>query len=231
VYTGTVTPGARPVTVRIVGEIFYPSSTPRILGSAQTLPGIAVADNFRQWNVGLKPGVTPAAYSQALNTRLSSGSAGGSPFMAGPQDHGGQFYVIAIDLIGLLSLMVAVAAGLGVLNTVLMTTRDRVHDLGIFKSLGMRPGQVVVMVTCWVVGPAVLAGVIAAPAAVLLNTATLRAMAATAHTGVPASFTNVFPVPTLALLSLAALAIAVLGALLPATWAARSRPATALRAE
>ncbi len=127
--------------------------------------------------------------------------------------------------------MVAIAAGLGVLNTVLMTTRDRVHDLGIFKSLGMRPGQVVVMVICWVVGPAVIAGAIAAPAAMLLNTATVHAMAATAHTGIPASFTDVFPVPRLALLSLAALAIAVIGALLPATWAARARPATALRAE
>jgi putative ABC transport system permease protein len=82
-----------------------------------------------------------------------------------------------------------------------------------------------------VAGPALIAGAIAAPAAVLLNNATLRAMAATAHTGIPASFTNVFPVPRLALLSLAALAIAVTGALLPATWAARARPATALHAE
>jgi putative ABC transport system permease protein len=226
VYTGTVTAGAKPITVRIAGEIFYPSSTPRILASAQTLPGTAVAGNFRQWNVGLKPGTAATAYSHAVNAELGS-----SPFMAGPGDNGGQFYVIAIGLIGLLSLMVAVAAGLGVLNTVLMTTRDRVHDLGIFKSLGMRPGQVVVMVICWVVGPAVIAGAIAAPAAVALNTATLHAMAATAHTGIPASFTNVFPVPRLALLSLAALAIAVIGALLPATWAARARPATALRAE
>ena len=56
-------------------------------------------------------------------------------------------------------------------------------------------------------------------------------MAATAHTGIPASFTNVFPVPRLAVLSLAAPAIAVIGALLPATWAARARAATALRAE
>ena len=162
---------------------------------------------------------------------MNAGLGSGSPFMAGPAERGGQFYVIAIGLIGLLSLMVAIAAGLGVLNTVLMTTRDRVHDLGIFKSLGMRPGQVVVMVICWVVGPAVIAGAIAAPAAVALNTATLHAMAATAHTGIPASFTDVFPVPRLALLSLAALAIAVIGALLPATWAARARPATALRAE
>jgi putative ABC transport system permease protein len=225
--SGTATAGATPVTVRIVGEIFYPSSRPRVFAAAQTLPGLAAPEDFSQWNVGLTPGTSAAAYSQALNARLGSGS----PFMAGPSEHGGQFYVVAIGLIGLLSLMVAVAAGLGVLNTVLMTTRDRVHDLGVFKSLGMRPGQVMVMVTCWVAGPALLAGAIAAPAAVLLNTATLHAMAATAHTGVPASFTDVYPVPTLALLSLAALAIAVLGALLPATWAARSRPATALRAE
>jgi putative ABC transport system permease protein len=79
--------------------------------------------------------------------------------------------------------------------------------------------------------PAVLAGAIAAPAAVALNTATLHAMAGTAHTGVPASFAQVFSALRLAVLALAALVIAVLGALLPASWAARARPATALRAE
>jgi len=223
---GTLSASGKAVTVRIAGEIFYPSSSPHIFAAAQTLPGAAVPDNFWQWNIGLAPGVSAAAYTQAVNTRLGSGSA----FQATGPD-GGQFYAVAIGLIGLLSLMVAIAAGLGVLNTVLMTTRDRVHDLGLFKALGMRPGQVVVMVTCWVVGPAVLAGAVAAPAAVLLNTATLHAMAGTAHTGVPASFSDVYPVPRLALLSLAALAIAVLGALLPATWAAAARPATALRAE
>jgi putative ABC transport system permease protein len=223
---GRLNPGAKPVTLRIAGEIFNPSSQPRLFAAAASLPGAEVAANFRQWNVGLKPGASAAAYDLAVNNRLGSNS----PFSAGGS-HGGQFYVIAIALIGLLSLMVAVAAGLGVLNTVLMTTRDRIHDLGIFKSLGMRPVQVIVMVTCWVVGPAIIAGAIAAPAAVALNTATLHAMAATAHTGIPASFTDVFPLPRLALLSLAALGIAVLGALLPATWAARTRPATALRAE
>jgi putative ABC transport system permease protein len=68
--------------------------------------------------------------------------------------------------------------------------------------------------------------------AVALNTATVRAMAGTAHTGVPASwFTQVLPPSQLALLSLAALAIAAAGALAPASWAARARPAAALRAE
>jgi putative ABC transport system permease protein len=45
------------------------------------------------------------------------------------------------------------------------------------------------------------------------------------------SFLQVFPPARLALLSLAALVIAAAGALLPAGWAARARPATALRAE
>jgi putative ABC transport system permease protein len=226
VYTGAAATGAKPVTVRIAGEIFDPSGTPHLFAAAQTLPGVAVSPNFWQWNIGLKPGASAAVLTAAVNSRLG----GGSPFQAVPPD-GGQFYVIAIGLVGLLSLLVAVAAGLGVLNTVLMTTRDRVRDLGICKSLGMRPGQVLVMVTCWVIGPAVIAGAIAAPAAMLLNTATVHAMAGTAHTGIPASFTDVFPVSRLALLSLAALGLAVAGALLPATWAARARPATALRAE
>jgi putative ABC transport system permease protein len=219
--------GAAQVPVRIVGEVFQPSKNPHVYGSTQTLPGVVSIENFNQVDVGLKPGVSTSGYIAALNQALT---ARHSPFSA-TTPSGGQFYVIAIALIGLLSLMVAVAAALGVLNTVLMNTRDKVRDLGIFKSLGMRPGQLVVMVICWIVAPAIVAGAIAAPAAIALNTATLHAMGSTAGTGIPASFADVFPIARLALLSLAALAIAVLGALLPATWVARSRAATALRAE
>ena len=224
--TATVTIGTIPVPVRIAGEVFHPSNQPTLYGSAQTLAGVATTANLQEYYVGLRPGTSATAYIQAVNARLGSRSPWGA---TGPD--GGQFYTIASALIGLLALMVAVAAGLGVLNTVLMTTRDRVHDLGIFKALGMRPGQMLTMVVCWIAGPAVVAAVIAAPAAVALNTATVRAMAGTAHTGIPASFTQVFPPSRLALLSLAALAIAAAGALLPAGWAARARPATALRAE
>ena len=226
--TGTtpVNPVTTTVTVRIAGEVFDPSRQPRLFASAQTLPGVATTANLDQFDVGLRPGTSAAGYIAAVNARLGSAS----PWAATGPD-GGQFYLIASALIGMLALMVAVAAGLGVLNTVLMTTRDRVHDLGIFKALGMRPGQLLTMVVCWVAGPAVLAAVIAAPAAVALNTATIKAMAGTAHTGIPASFTQVFPPSRLALLSLAALAIAAAGALLPAGWAARARPSAALRAE
>jgi putative ABC transport system permease protein len=228
--TATVYTGTGPqtqVTVRVAGEVFDPDSQPRMYGSTQTLPGVATPANIQEYDVALRPGVTAAAYVQAVNGALG----GSNPWQATSQHDGGQFYSIASGLVGLLAIMVAVAAGLGVLNTVLMTTRDRVHDLGVFKALGMRPGQVLTMVVCWIAGPAVVAAAIAAPAAVALNTATVRAMAGTAHTGIPASFTQVFPPSRLALLSLAAVAIAVAGALLPASWAARARPAVALHAE
>lgn len=225
--TATVNTGPAQVTVRIVGEVFHPSSQPLLYGGSGTLPGVAAPANLQSYDVALRPGVPAGSYVQAVNRALGSGS----PWQATTEHGGGQFYTIASGLVGLLALMVAFAAGLGVLNTVLMTTRDRIHDLGVFKALGMRPGQVLVMVAGWIAVPAVVAAAIAAPAAVALNNATVRAMAGTAHTGIPASFTQVFPPSRLALLSLAAVVIAVAGALLPATWAARVLPATALRAE
>jgi putative ABC transport system permease protein len=224
--TATVDTGSGQVTVRIAGEVFDPSKQPDLFGGGTTLPGLVSGQNFWQVDVGLRPGTSIASYIRAVNDALG----GGSPFAAIPPG-GGNFYVIASSLVGLLALMVAIAAGLGVLNTVLMTTRDRVRDLGIFKALGMRPGQVITMVVCWVVVPAIVAAAIAAPAAEALNTATLHAMAAAAHTGTPASFAQVFNPGRLALLSLAALVIAVAGALPPAAWAAHARPATALQAE
>jgi len=225
--TTTVNTGTTTVTARIVGQYFNPSRQPDLWASASTLPGTATLANLNEWNIGLKPGTSEGAYIASFNKALGNSS----PWAAFGQQGGGQFFTIASALIGLLALMVAIASGLGVLNTVLMTTRDRVHDLGIFKAVGMRPGQVLAMVCCWVLAPAIIAAVLAAPAAVELNTATLTSMARAANTGIPGSLESVFPIARLALLSLAALVIAAVGALLPASWAARARPAVALRSE
>ena len=225
--TTTVNTGTTTVTAQIVGQYFNPSKQPNLWASASTLPGTATLANVNEWNIGLKPGTSEGAYVASFNKALGNSS----PWAAFGQSGGGQFFTIASALIGLLALMVAIASGLGVLNTVLMTTRDKVHDLGIFKAIGMRPGQVLAMVCCWVLAPAIIAAVLAAPAAVELNTATLTSMARAANTGIPGSLESVFPIARLALLSLAALVIAAVGALLPASWAARARPAVALRTE
>jgi putative ABC transport system permease protein len=127
--------------------------------------------------------------------------------------------------------MLAIVAGLGVLNTVVLHTRERVHDLGVFKAIGMSPRQTIAMVICWVAGTGLAAGVVAVPAGIALHHYVLPVMAAAAGTGVPAVVLNVYRGPELVALALAGVVIAVAAALLPAGWAAAARTASALHAE
>jgi ABC-type lipoprotein release transport system permease subunit len=76
-----------------------------------------------------------------------------------------------------------------------------------------------------------VAGVIAVPAGITLHHNVLPAMAHAANSGLPTSVISVFSLPEMTGLALAGLVIAVAGALAPATWAARSRTAAALRTE
>src|SRR5437762_2865696 len=117
------------------------------------------------------------------------------------------------------------------LSIVVLHTRERVHDLGLFKAIGMTPRQAIIMVVCWVAGIGLVAGLIAVPAGIVLHHYVLPVMAAAANTGLPASFLRVYGGWQVAVLALAGLVIAVAGALLPAGWAAATRTATALRAE
>ena len=176
------------------------------------------------YDVALRPGTSAAAYTQALQQRLG-------PAYAVMPNHRDQGLPIILGLIGTLTLLLAIVAGLGVLNTVVLNTRERVHDLGVFKAIGMTPRQAIAMVVCWVAGIGLVAGLIAVPAGIAVHHYVLPAMAAAANVGLPASFLNVYGGWQVAVLALAGLAIAVAGALLPASWAAATRTATALRAE
>jgi hypothetical protein len=75
-----------------------------------------------------------------------------------------------------LTWLVVVLAGIGVFSTLLMMARERVHDLGIHKALGMTPRQVIVMVCCWAVVPAIIAAAIALPAGAALEPVVARAI-------------------------------------------------------
>jgi len=213
----------RPVSVRIVGEIFDYSGLEMITDwatLARADPGLAATS----YEVGLRPGTSAAGYGQALEAALGSG------YVAGVNSNN-KGLPIVLGLIGALTLLLAIVAGLGVLNTVAVATRERVHDLSVFKMVGMTPGQAVTMVVCWVAGTGLVAGAIAVPAGIELQRYLVPAIAAGAGTGLPASFLDVYQGWELGALALAGVVIAVAGALLPAGWAARSAPAAALRAE
>ena len=220
--------GGRPTPVRIVGEVFSQDHNGlTMLTDWRTLtavdPGLTPDPLNTQYDVGLRSGSSPTAYVQALGAKL------GSNYGLTLNQNGGA--AIAIALAGTLTLLLAIAAGLGVLNTVVLHIRERVHDLGVFKAVGMTPRQTITMVLSSVAGIGLLAGVLAVPAGMIVHRYVIPAMAGAAGLGVPPSLQNVYGAGELAALALAGLVIALVGALLPAGWAAQSRTAAALRTE
>jgi len=229
--TVTITSSAgQPLRVRIVGEVFdHDFNGLTLMTDWRTLtavsPGLKAASFNAQYDVGLRTGTNPTAYAQSLGPKLGAG------YGVSPNQSGGGGVVIAIALAGTLTLLLSIAAGLGVLNTVVLHTRERVHDLGVFKAIGMTPRQTVVMVLASVAATGLLAGILAVPAGIAVHRLVIPPMAAGAGLGVPAGLQNVYGPAELIALALGGLAIALAGALLPAGWAATSRTAAALRTE
>ena len=225
--TITVSQGGRRERVRIVGEVFDTRNRGiSMITSWSTLarhidPGIAPD----QFDVGLRSGTSASAYANALNRRL------GPNYGVELNTRKTAVVNAMIGLIGTLAALLAAVAALGVLNTVVLETRERVHDIGIFKAVGMTPRQTIAMAVCWVAGIGLVAGVLAVPIGVALHHEILPAMAGSVGLRLPASFLTVYSAPELVALALAGVLIAVLGALAPAGWAAKSKTANALHAE
>jgi putative ABC transport system permease protein len=222
----TLTSAGRHTAVTIAGEVFDPQGgTAEMIGAQSTFSPVDPQLEPGEYDVALKPGTSLSGYVNALSRALSQTD----PVSANTANSSN--YAIIIGLITTMTLLLAAVAALGVLNTVVLQTRERVHDLGVFKAVGMTPRQTIAMVVCSVAGVGLLAGLIAVPLGIALHRYVLPIMGNAAQTGIPAAFLNVYHPAELALLALAGLAIAVAGALAPAGWAAKTRTASALRAE
>ncbi|MEU8864084.1 FtsX-like permease family protein [Streptomyces umbrinus] len=212
-------------TLRIVGEAFDTEDD-----GMQLHAGMADFPKAepRTFLVEVKSGVSPAAYAEKLaeTVRPLGGDA-----MANSPSQQDNFVLILQSMAALLTLMLVSVAGLGVLNSVVIDTRERVHDLGVCKALGMSPRQTVGLVLASVAGIGVLGGLIGVPAGFALHGIVLPVMGHAAGTDLPPSVLDVYVPWQLVLLGLAGIAIAMLGALLPAGWAAKARTAVALRTE
>ncbi|MFD7125276.1 FtsX-like permease family protein [Streptomyces anulatus] len=134
-------------------------------------------------------------------------------------------------LSAVLTLLLVAVAALGVLNGVLLDTRERVREIGVHKALGMTPRGTVAMVITSVLVTGLVAGVLGVPLGVALHGRVVPAMGDSVELRFPDSVIAVHGAAELLLPALGGPLIAVLGALLPAGWAARARTATALRTE
>jgi putative ABC transport system permease protein len=214
-----------PVQLKLVGEIFDQQGDDVLLRTDfSSVPGDLVAWNYE---VQLRPGTDPLAYASAIEQPGSGLSAQ----LTRERGIDTAFFLINSVLAGLAVVLGLIAVS-GVFNTVVLNTRERARDFAILKAVGMTPRHVVSMVLASVAVLGVAGALLGIPAGIVLhrNIVTVMGQIATS-TGIPDLFFSVFGAPLLAVLAGAGVALAMLGALVPAGWAAGSRIAEVLQAE
>ncbi|MEE1799449.1 FtsX-like permease family protein [Streptomyces sp. JV176] len=220
---------AEPVTVRIVGEVLDPRNDGmQVFTDASTLTAARPDLTESSHHIAVTSGTDVSRYVEALNKDLAPL---GATARAGGLDAGGDMVVTLNALSAVLTLMLVAVAALGVLNGVLLDTRERVREIGVHKALGMTPRQTVTMVITSVVLTGLVAGALGVPLGVALHGWVIPAMGDSVGLRFPGSVIAVYNGAELLPLALGGLLIATLGALLPASWAARARTATSLRTE
>ncbi|MFD5730922.1 ABC transporter permease [Streptomyces sp. NPDC058368] len=218
-----------PVTVRIVGEVLDPRNDGmQVFTDAATLTAAHPDLTETSHHIAVASGTDVHTYVDALNKTLKPL---GATARAGGLGAGGDMVATLNALSAILTLMLVAVAGLGVLNGVLLDTRERLREIGIHKALGMTPRQTVAMVLTSVAVTGLAAGALGVPLGMALHRRVLPAMGGSVGLRLPDSVLAVYPSAGLLPLVLGGLVIATLGALLPAGWAARARTAVALRTE
>jgi putative ABC transport system permease protein len=223
--TVRVTHGKETANLRIVGESFDTSGSRLEIHADMADFASAEPSTFL---VETEPGVSADAYAQKVAAVVRP--LGGDATTGSEPGQDGVILIMSAMAV-LLTLMLITVAGLGVLNSVVLDTRERIHDLGVCKAIGMTPRQTVGLVLASVAVIGVIGGLIGVPAGYALHHVVMPVMGRAAGTSLPSRVLDVYGPFRLLLLGLGGVVIAVLGALIPAGWAARARTATALRTE
>ena len=224
----TVVQQNKQLSLKVVGIDFDTHGTDyTAMTDAATFIAAGLTPHIDQFNVELAPNVDGTDWSTSAAAALTPLNASVQPNSDGKN----LLVIIMSALVAIFTLMLTAVAALGVLSMVVQDTRERVHDMGIFKALGMTPKQTIAMVLTSVTLTGLIAGLIGVPLGVAVEKATQAPMSHAIGRHLPPSVTHVYTAGLLLPLLAAGVVIALLGALLPASWAARSRTATALRTE
>ncbi|MFG2294276.1 FtsX-like permease family protein [Streptomyces sp. NPDC048603] len=198
------------VSGRITGELT--DGDPRALTASWASLGLLAPETRAvSYAVRLADGADPHAYAEAVR-------ALGPGLSATVSENDSRVGATVIGFSSAFTLLVGVVTALGVFNTVLLNARERRRDLGMLKSIGMTPRQVVLMTVTSVAGIGAVGGLVGIPFGIAAHRLVVD------HVGVisfPESLKNVWHAPQLTGLVLAGVLIAVLGALIPARSAAR----------
>ncbi|MFD7659191.1 FtsX-like permease family protein [Actinosynnema sp. NPDC059797] len=210
--------------VEIVGVALV-NNAGQVFADWDLLDLLAPGTRAGSYHVQLEPGADRQAYANA--------AAAADPGLAllPPRGRGSSMAVVIVGAAVLLTLVLGLVAALGVFNTVVLNARERRRDLGMLKSIGMTPRQVVVMMVTSMGALGVVGGLLGLPLGVAAHRVVAPAMMRAAQADVLDVVVDVYRAPVLALTALVGVAIAVLGAFVPARAAARTTIAEVLHNE
>jgi len=215
---------SRPVTWQIVGQYPEPANLGRMLMVNLSPVKRLIRDPEPDvYLLKLSPGYDPVELKQTLEPRPDSDLSLTFVDQAIPGD------VIYLQLaVFALSIILISIALINVFNSSLLSVQEKVRTIGILKSVGMTPWQVVVMVnmTAGILG--LLAAIVGIPLGLILTKSLMQALSGTYGFGEVSVRLNILY--TLLLVPLVVL-VSMIGSLLPGWWAAKSSIVQALRSE
>lgn len=223
----TITFRGQPLHLRIVGRTLdFQNLGHAVRFDWSTLSEAGLADRPYGYLVALRPGSDAGAYARRVQQAAPD-------FLSAEVIHPRSLSILLLFngvMAALVAVLVAIAA-IGVFNTVLLNTRERIWDTALLKALGMTPGQVLVMVATSAGVLGLVGGLLGVPAGIALLDRLLEVMGNLIGFDAPSLGVQSFERFMLPLFALAGVAVAVIGALVPGRWAARTAVAQVLRSE
>ncbi|MBT2502070.1 ABC transporter permease [Curtobacterium sp. ISL-83] len=186
----------------------------------------SIATSYASATAKLDSGASTASVKSALSKAGFTGQT--------IQDQLGQFETVINGIVGVLNafaVIALVAAGFGIINTLLMSVQERTREIGLMKAMGMGGGKVYTLFSLEAVFIGFLGSAIGAGVAILLGTGISNVLAGTVLKDLPGLQILQFAPSSVATIIIVVMLIAFLAGTLPARRAARQNPIEALRYE
>ncbi|NNC13587.1 ABC transporter permease [Planctomonas sp. JC2975] len=149
-------------------------------------------------------------------------------------DQLGSLLTVINGIVGVLdafAVIALIAAGFGIVNTLLMSVQERTREIGLMKAMGMGSGRVFALFSLEAVFIGFLGSAIGALVAIGLGTLISNRLSATLLSDLPGLHLLQFSVSSVATIIIVVMAISFVAGTLPARRAARQDPIEALRYE
>ncbi len=213
--------------LRVVGEVYDISNLGHeLFTDYATLPTNIPNSTPGTYWVTLRPGSDVSAYIQ----RVAAAQPDLIDVHANDTSIIGPVKIIDSVLLAIAAVLVLIGIG-GVFNTLLLNTRERLHDTATLKAVGMSPRQIMVMVAASAALLALVAGVMAIPLGIYLHHVLNDVVSTSTGNDTPPSVYGVFNPFELILIPLLGVVVAMLAALIPGRWAARTNVVEVLHSE